>query len=288
MDSGIASANGIEIAYERSGDPANETVLLIAGLGSQLVYWPEPFCQLFIDRAFQVLRMDNRDAGLSSKTPGKPPDVAAILRGEAIRPVYRLKDMAADAVGLLDALDIHSAHVVGVSMGGMIAQTVAIEYPQRVRSLTSIMSCAKPAVGEMDDDVTAQSLAMDLTDPETYVDLQVEGYRAISGPHFDENTIRDMVRRSFERCYHPAGWSYQTLAVLAGGDRTEPLGELSVPALIIHGKVDPLILPSMGEATAEAIPGAKMLLIEDMGHDLPRSRWTEIVDAIAKLALVRG
>ena len=282
------SANGIEIAYERSGDPAKETMLLIAGLGSQLVYWPEQFCQLFVDRGFQVLRMDNRDVGLSSKTPGKPPDVAAILRGEALTPAYRLEDMAADAVGLLDALDIKTAHVVGVSMGGMIAQTAAIEYPQRVSSLTSIMSCAKPAVGEMDDDIVAQSLAMDLTNPETYVDLQVEGYRAISGPHFDENTTRNMVRRSFERGYHPAGWSYQTLAVAAGGDRTESIGELSVPALIIHGKVDPLILPSMGEATAAAIPGAKMLLIEDMGHDLPRTRWAEIVDAIVKLALVRS
>ncbi len=283
MKSGIASANGIEIAYERSGDPAQETVLLIAGLGSQLVYWPEQFCQLFVDRGFQILRMDNRDVGLSSKTPGKPPDVAAILRGKGITPPYRLVDMAADAVGLLDALCINAAHMVGVSMGGMIAQAAAIEYPQRVSSLTSIMSCAKPAVGDMDDDIVAQSLAMDLTDPETYVDLQVEGYRAISGPHFDEKTIRNMVRRSFERCYHPAGWSYQTLAVLAGGDRTAALGELSVPALIIHGKIDPLILPSMGETTAAAIPGAKMLLIEEMGHDLPRPHWAEIVDAIVNL-----
>ena len=189
---------------------------------------------------------------------------------------------------ILDALHIEAAHVVGTSLGGMIAQTMAIEHPQRVRSLTSIMSASGPgaAIGEdsTNDEVSEKSLTMDLSDPSTYVDLQVEGYRAISGPHFDADYMRDIVQRSFDRCYHPAGWSYQMMAVLASGDRTEQLGSLTMPVLVIHGGVDPLILPEAGEATAAAIPGAKFIVIDDMGHNFPRLRWAEIADAIAEVA----
>ncbi len=288
MEQRFADNNGIKIAYETLGDPKNETIIFISGLGSQLVYWTDELCQRFIDRDFHIVRFDNRDVGLSSKTPGTPPDMDTLMASENIEAAYTLSDMAADTVSVLDALGVEAAHVVGTSLGGMIAQTVAIEHPHRVRTLTSIMSASSRSAavsdsGESDDAVEA-SLTMDMSDPETYVDLQVEGYRVTSGPHFDPVYQRDILQRSFDRCYHPDGWSYQMMAVIASGDRTEKLGSLTMPVLVIHGGVDPLILPAAGKATAAAIPGAKFLLIEDMGHNLPRPRWDEIADAITTLA----
>lgn len=290
MNSGFANNNGIEIAYETLGDPANETVILISGLGSQLVYWTDELCQHFIDRDFHVVRFDNREVGLSAKTAGNPPDVEAVMRGEGPPAPYTLSDMADDTVSVLDALNIDAAHVVGVSLGGMIAQTIAIDHPERVHSMTSIMSAPSRSSAiedepeEEQDEAVAKSLTVDLSDPETYVDLQVEGYRVTSGPHFDPVYQRDIIQRSFDRCYHPAGWSYQMLAAVASGDRTAKLADLTMPTLVIHGALDPLIPPRAGKATADAIPGAKYLLIDDMGHNLPRPRWGEIADAIADVA----
>lgn len=285
---GFATHNGIRVAYETLGDPSNESVILISGLGSQLVYWTNPLCQAFLQRDFHVIRFDNRDVGLTSKTPGEPPTVESVMRGEGPKAPYTLSDMALDTVSVLDALEIEAAHVVGVSLGGMIAQTVAIEHPARVRSLTSIMSApnGSSAISDepADDEAVGKSLTVDLNDPDTYVDLQVEGYRVTSGPHFDAVYQRDIIQRSFDRCYHPAGWSYQMLAAIASGDRTAKLATLNMPALVIHGALDPLIPPSAGEATAAAIPNAKLLIIDDMGHNLPRPRWGEIADAIAEVA----
>lgn len=293
MKSGFAKNGTIEIAYEAVGDPQNETVIFISGLGSQLVYWTDELCQEFLDRNFHVVRFDNRDVGLSSKTAGEPPSVEEVMTGHAQPAPYTLTDMAADTISVLDALNINAAHIVGTSLGGMIAQTVAINHPDRTRTLTSIMSAAKPSAAvaeETDDPIAGQSeeavnksLTMDMNDPATYVELQVEGYRATSGPHFDADYQRAIIQRSFERCYHPAGWSYQMMAARASGDRTEALGQLTMPTLVIHGALDPLIPPAAGEATAAAIPGARLLILDDMGHNLPRPRWTEIADAIHAL-----
>lgn len=293
MNSSIAKNGLIEITYETLGDPQNESVIFISGLGSQLVYWTDELCQVFLDRDFHVIRFDNRDVGLSSKTSGEPPSVDEVMAGGGTVAPYTLSDMAADTVCVLDALNIESAHVVGTSLGGMIAQTVAIEYPHRTRTLTSIMSAAQPsaAISEdedekiegQSDEAVEKSLTMDMSDPATYVDLQVEGYRVTSGPHFDADYQRAIIQRSFDRCYHPAGWSYQMMAARASGDRTEALGLLTMPALVIHGALDPLIPQAAGEATAAAIPGARLLVFDDMGHNLPRPRWSEMAKAIRQL-----
>ncbi|MEM7801116.1 MAG: alpha/beta hydrolase [Chloroflexota bacterium] len=289
MTTKYATHNEVKIAYETLGDPSNESIIFISGLGSQLVYWTDQLCQRFIDRGFHIIRFDNRDTGLSHKTPGKPPLVEEILEARRYPAPYTLSDMAADTVSVLNAEGIGQAHVVGVSLGGMIAQTTAIEYPERVATLTSIMSAPSrsTAVAEdrgSDDEAVSASLTVDLSDPETYVDLQVEGYRVTSGPHFDPAYQREIVQRSFDRCYHPDGWSWQMMAAGASGDRTPQLASLRLPTLVIHGMLDPLITPEGGKATAAAIPGARLMLIDDMGHNLPRPRWDEIAGAVRELA----
>ncbi|MEM7115594.1 MAG: alpha/beta hydrolase [Chloroflexota bacterium] len=285
MISGTAVHDNIKTYYEALGDPSNETIIFISGLGSQLVYWTDELCQVFIDRGFHTVRFDNRDTGWSHKTLGEPPSIADLMSGADFEPPYTLSDMATDTISVLDDLGIDTAHVVGTSLGGMIAQTVAIEHPQRVKSLTSIMSAPSRTTAveseETRDDAVAKSVSVDVSDPDSYVDLQVEGYRVTSGPHFDPVYQQKIIQRSFDRCYHPAGWSYQMLAATASGDRTEKLGSLTMPTLIIHGALDPLIPVSGGEKTANAIPHAKLLIIDDMGHNLPRPRWAEIADAIA-------
>lgn len=281
----FADNNGIKIAYETLGDPSHESLILISGLGSQLVYWSDELCQPFIDRRFHIIRFDNRDVGLSHKTPGEPPSVADLMQNPDFQPPYTLSDMAADVMAVLDAAGVEQAHLMGVSLGGMIAQTAAIEHSARVKTLTSIMSAplAGGAVRDADDEAVSASLTMDMSDPDTYVDIQVEGYRVTSGPHFDPVYQRKIVQRSFERCYHPAGWSYQMLAAQASGDRTEKLGRLHMPVLVIHGALDPLIPPAGGEMTAAAIPHAKLIIYDDMGHNLPRPRWGDIAEEVGEL-----
>ncbi len=286
--SGTAHNAGTDIYYEVLGNPAHETLVLISGLGSQLVYWTDELCQVFADRKFQIVRFDNRDVGLSSKTSGPAQPVSEIMRSEVVDAPYSLSAMAADTIGVLDALEIETAHMMGVSLGGMIAQTLAIEFPQRVRSLISIMSAPRPRMAISDEqmlsDVVNKSLTMDLNDPETYVDLQIEGYRATSGPHFDEAYIRLILQRSFDRCYHPSGWSFQMAAARASGDRLSRLSQLKLPSLIIHGTADPLIPVAAGQATAAAIPNARLMIIEDMGHCLLAPHWALVADAVAELA----
>lgn len=288
--SGFANNGDTEIYFETVGDPSGRPLVLICGLGSQLVFWTAPLCQEFIDRGFYIIRLDNRDTGLSSKTCGAVPDMEEAMNGNVEAAAYTLSDMADDVVAVLDALGIEVAHVAGTSLGGTIAQTLALDHASRVLSLTSIMSGTGPdrmSVGRdgADADAVSKSLTMDMTDPATYVDTQVEGWRATAGPLFESDYYRDIIQRAFDRSYHPEGWSWQMLAMRASGDRTERLASLQMPSLVIHGAVDPLVPIAAGRATADAIVGARLLIIDDMGHDWPRQKWPEIAQAIAQLSL---
>ncbi|MFT5114952.1 MAG: pimeloyl-ACP methyl ester carboxylesterase [Parasphingorhabdus sp.] len=288
MQTGYATNGETNITYEVLGETTDPTLIVISGLGSQLVYWTDDLCAEFMHRGFRVIRFDNRDVGLSSKTPGNPPDMKNVMAGKLANPPYTLSDMAADTVAVLDTLNIGSAHVAGVSLGGMIAQTMAIEYPHRISSLTSIMSTSwrKANMKELtgNDDAVSASLTLDLNNPDAWVDLQVEGYREISGPHFDEGYTHDIIERSFQRCYHPAGWPYQMAAAIASGDRRPALKKLNLPTLVIHGGADNLIPPSAGKETADSIPGSRYLYIDDMGHNLLPAHWQPVANAIAQIA----
>ena len=290
MPSALAPANGIEIAYETYGDPADTPLLLVMGLGAQLIAWPIDMVHAFVDRGFFVVRYDNRDVGLSTKCADVGADFLTTFlqaaQGEPVEVSYRLTDMAADGMGLLDYLGIASAHVVGASMGGMIAQTMAIEYPTRVRSLTSIMSTTgEPEVGMPTPEAVAVLLRPVATTRQGAIDASVEGSRMIGSPaFFDEADIRRRAEAAYERCYNPAGVARQILAIAASGSRAEGLGQLNIPAVVIHGDLDPLVAPSGGQRTAELIPGARLIMIEGMGHDLPAAMIAQVVEAVTALA----
>ncbi len=279
-------ANGIEIAYELLGDPAGEPLVLVMGLGMQMIAWPDDLCAALGERGFRVVRFDNRDVGRSTWIEGGPvPDVmAAAFGADTSTAAYTLSDMAADTAGLLDALELDSAHLAGASMGGMIVQALAIEHPERVRSLTSIMSTTGDrAVGQPSPAALPALLTPPPPDPAAYPDWAVSMHAIIGSPGFETDTgeIRAMAARSLERGSNPLGVARQLVGILASGDRTAALGGVSVPAAVIHGSSDPLIDPSGGRATAAAIPGAELVEIEGMGHDLPRGAWPRIVDTIA-------
>ena len=277
------TANGITIEYEDLGD--GEPLLLVMGLSGQLTDWPQGFVDEIVERGFRVIRFDNRDIGLSTEFTSTPPTTAqlakALLSRRPVPAEYRISDMASDAAGLLDALEIDSAHVVGMSMGGMIAQALAIGHPTRVRSMTSIMSSTgNRRVGQPKLSLIRRFARRQVPTRETAVDVGVETFRAISGPTFDEAEARAMVAASVARSFRPAGVARQTAAIIASPDRTAGLRRLDVPALVIHGLVDPLVRLSGGIATAAAIPQSRLLVFNDMAHDLPRSRWQEMADAI--------
>jgi pimeloyl-ACP methyl ester carboxylesterase len=279
------TANGITIEYETIGDPAGEPLLLVMGLGAQLITWPEGFCTALVERGFHVVRFDNRDTGLSSKIEDGPrPDVMAAMTGDASSASYTLSDMAADAVGLLDVLGIERAHVVGASMGGMIAQTIAIEHPERVRSLCSIMSTTgDPAAGAPTPEATTVLLRPPAGSRDEAIANSIDAGRVIGSTGFEvgEDVLRARAEASYDRCFYPIGIARQLVAVAASGDRTAALAGVATPTLVVHGAVDPLVPPAGGELTAKAIPGAELLMIEGMGHDLPEGAWPTIVDAIA-------
>ncbi|MBS1877442.1 MAG: alpha/beta fold hydrolase [Acidobacteria bacterium] len=265
---------GIEIAYQRLGDPAAPPVLLIMGLGAQLIHWPDPFCHALVKRDLQVIRFDNRDAGHSARMAGAPPpNLPAALSGDLSSASYTLSDMAADAVGLLDALDIAAAHVVGASMGGAIAQTAAIEHPGRLRSVTSIMSTTGAAsVGQPSPDVLRELFSGPApTTRDEFVERMCASARLIGSPGYpgDEAEISARAARVYERGYDSVGLARQAVATVASGDRTGRLRQLEIPALVIHGLADRMCDASGGRAVAQAIPGAELVLIEGMGHDLP-------------------
>ncbi len=284
MEELTAPANGIEIVYQAFGDPADPTLLLIMGLGVQMLGWEEEFCELLAGRGFHVVRFDNRDVGRSTQIGGGPrANVLAALAGDLSSVSYTLSEMADDTAGLLDHLGVEQAHLVGASQGGMIAQTLAVERPQRVLSLTSIMSMTgDPSVGQPHPEALPALLTPSPADREGFVDYVVRAWRVIGSPGFeaDEEALRERARLSHRRGIHPDGTARQLIAVLASGDRTEALRRLEVPALVIHGTEDPLIDVSGGKATAEAIPGAELVLIEGMGHDLPRALWPRFADLI--------
>jgi pimeloyl-ACP methyl ester carboxylesterase len=286
-----ASSNGIEIEYDTFGNPDAEPLLLIMGLGAQMVLWEEDFCTLLADRGHFVIRFDNRDIGLSTKLAahGAPNVLQMFLdaqAGNSVTAPYTLDDMADDAAGLLDALGIPRAHVCGASMGGMIAQTLAIRHPSRVKSLVSIMS----TTGASDLPPPRPEAATVLLTPvpadrDGAIERGVMVFRTIGSPGFpfDEDGVRARAALQYDRCHHPEGQMRQLAAILAHGSRREKLRDLSVPTLVVHGADDPLVPVEGGRDTAAAIPGAELLIIDGMGHDNPREAWPRVVDSICAL-----
>ena len=279
-----ADVNGIEIEYETFGAPADPALLLIMGLGGQLTAWDESACRDLADRGLYVIRYDNRDAGLSTQFDDFPRTarlLTALLEGDFVEPPYTLSDIAADAAGLLDHLGIERAHVVGASMGGMIAQHLAFERPERVASLVSIMSTPAPHLGAPTPEARAVLFAPAAFSRDEVIEQGVAGARITHGPvYFDEDRVRERIAAAFDRGHHPEGTARQLVAILADGDRTERLGAITAPALVIHGAADPLVQPEAGERTAAAIPGARLEIIPEMGHDIPVPLWPRIIGLI--------
>lgn len=278
------TANGLTIEYETTGDRADPAMLLVMGLGAQLIFWQDGFCRALADRGYFVIRYDNRDVGLSSRLESAGvPDLGALMQGKGDSP-YHLSDMAADGIGLLDALGLAAAHVVGASMGGMIAQHMALDHPARVLSLCSIMSTP---TGRMDGDPPTPEANAVLMRPapagrDEAIDASVEAAKVIGSPGFpfDEAAVRELSGRSFDRSFYPLGPMRQFAAIVATGDWSARLKALDVATLVIHGDADPLVRPSWGRKTAEAIAGARFLAIPGMGHNLPEGAWPTLVDAI--------
>ena len=284
-----STRSGLTLAYDTMGSPDDPPLLLVSGLGTQLLSWDDGLCALLADAGRYVVRFDNRDAGLSTSFDGHPVDLAAVFRAmadgddaaaRALVP-YTLSDMARDAIQLLDALGVGPAHVVGASMGGMIAQTMAIEHPDRVLTLTSIMSTTgEPAYGRSTREARQVLLSPAPTEREAYIEDSARSLVWHSKRYADPDRVRDLAARSFDRSFRPAGTARQLAAVTAGGSRADGLRSLAVPTLVIHGLDDTLIGPSGGERTAELVPGAELLLVPDMGHDRPEPLWPVLVAAI--------
>ncbi|TXS95184.1 alpha/beta hydrolase [Parahaliea maris] len=289
-----AIANGVELEYERYGNPEHETVLLIQGLGAQLVHWPMALVELLVERGFQVVRFDNRDIGLSQKLSHLPvPNGRRLLFRTMLRlpyrPPYRLDDMAADSVGLLDALEIDAAHIVGASMGGMIAQLVASHYPERALSLTSIMSTTGNPRLPRPTRAAAAALVAPRPDPADHEAVVARGLklaRAIGSPAYpaDPEVLRQASLAVAARSYQSEGPGRQLAASLAAGDRRRHLRRLMLPVTVLHGKDDPLIRVACGVDTARNIPGAELRVIPGMGHDFPEALMPEFADAIEAAA----
>jgi pimeloyl-ACP methyl ester carboxylesterase len=284
-----AKANGIEIEYETFGQPSDPALLLVMGLGAQLLSWDERFCQQLAAQGFYVIRYDNRDVGLSTKfeNAGDHPDITSAMAeaaaGGEIAAPYTIEDMADDGAGLLDALGIGAAHIVGASMGGMIVQAIAIRHPAKVLSLCSIMSTTGDrSVGQPSDEAMGALLSRSPGSAEEAGDLAVQVSKVIGSKGFplDEQRTRQRGEAAFRRSNYPPGFVRQILAIMASPDRTPALAEVTAPTLVIHGDVDPLVTPGGGEATAKAVPGAELLMVPGMGHDLPEGAWPMIIEAI--------
>ncbi len=284
----IAPANGIELYYETHGIPTDPALLLVNGYTSQILGWGEGFREALAERGRYVISFDNRDVGLSTHFDGVDVDIAAITKAVATgvappKVPYLLSDFAADAVGLLDHLGIAKAHIAGASMGGMIVQTIAINHPDRVLTMTSVMS----TTGEPDyfksspEAAKALSNAATPTERQAYIDDATRRSAVFASPkYFDAKETSAKHAASFDRAFDPQGWNRQMAAIRASGHREEGLRKLKIPTLVIHGRADGLIDPIGGLRTAEIVPGANLLFMHDMGHDLPRPLWPSIIDAI--------
>ena len=290
----FASANGLKLCYDTFGDQTAPPLLLIMGLAAQMIAWDDEFCTMLAEHGYYVVRFDNRDIGLSSRIESAGvPDVGAAfmaaMQGKPIpSPPYLLTDMANDAVGLLDALGIETAHVVGASMGGAIAQTLAIHHPQRLRTVTSIMATTgEPSLPPPTADALAVLFKPTPAEQAAYFESYAQTWKVLRAGSFPLDEARDLARaqQNFARGLNPAGVARQLVAILASGSRKPALGAVRVPFLVIHGDIDPLVPLACGLDTAESVPGAKLLVIPGMGHALPISKWPQIVDAIAAHAV---
>jgi pimeloyl-ACP methyl ester carboxylesterase len=292
MNEQFANVGDLSLCYETFGDEGDPALLLIMGLATQMIGWNEEFCRQLAGRGFRVIRFDNRDVGRSSRIDSVPPPRPLELLTRRIRRVpYTLEDMADDAAGLLSELDIERAHVVGASMGGMIAQALAARRPERVRSLVSIMSTTGNRFrGQPAFRVYPAFLARPPRTRDESVERIARLFAIVGSPGFerDELELREMARMSWDRGHSPAGPGRQLAAIIASGDRTPDLRRVTAPTLVIHGTRDRLVRPSGGRATARAIPGARLLMVPGMGHDLPRGVWPRIVDAIVENAARAG
>ena len=287
----VVSANGIELCYDEVGDKDASAIVLIMGLGTQMIAWSEPFCRALAGEGFRVVRFDNRDVGLSTKIEGAPPvalgtALASVMAGKPVEAPYRLEDMAADTIGLMDALGLRRAHLVGASMGGMIAQILAAEHADRVISLTSIMSSSgAPDLPPARPEAIAALLAPrpETVDREQAIALGMKVYRVIGSPGFptSDEDLHARIGAAVDRSYYPAGVSRQFVAVLANGSRVERLKRITVPTLVIHGEDDPLVPVEAGKDTARHIAGAALKLVPGMGHDLAAGLTPILVPAIA-------
>jgi pimeloyl-ACP methyl ester carboxylesterase len=282
----FAQVNGIKICFETFGVEGDPPLLLVMGLGTQMTGWDDAFCGALADRGLFVIRYDNRDVGLSSKSAPPPPAVVPpTSKGMGFTlssdPPYTLSTMAADGMALLDHLGLPAAHVVGASMGGMIVQHMAYEYPDRVMSLTSIMSTTgAPDVGQATGEALVALITPAPPERSAYIEHSVQSWKVLSGPLYDEERTRKRAAAGYDRSFHPLGSAFQFAAIVADGDRTRQLGRVRCPTLVIHGAADPLINVTGGRATAAAIPSARLLVLDEMGHDLPEPLWPQLIDAI--------
>ncbi len=278
------AANGIELFYESSGDPSHPPLLLVSGLGIQLVEWGEEVIDRFVAEGFRVIAYDHRDIGLSTHmVAAGVPDLMALLSGDEVELAYGIPDMALDAARLLGALDVRACHVVGVSMGGMVAQQLAVDHPGRVLSLCSIMSTTgAPDVGAPSEEGIGALLRPAPRTRQEAMDQAVETWKIIGSPHFpiDEDRERALAGTAWDRSSDQSGFARQLAAILTAPDRTTALGALRVPTLVIHGGLDPLVDVSGGRATAAAVPGSRLVVIDEMGHHVPPALWDRLVAEI--------
>jgi pimeloyl-ACP methyl ester carboxylesterase len=286
--SGMAAANGIQIAYETFGDRGRRPLLMVMGLGAPMLTWRPELCELLAGRGFFVIRYDNRDVGRSTHLHDAPQaDVrGALTRGDVSSAAYTLDDMAEDGFGLLDALGLTAAHVLGASLGGMIAQTMAVRHPDRVLSLTSIMSTPSPTLTKTTPQAGAALMRPPATSREAAIAQSVEIARIIGSPGYppDDAWRAKLAGQIWDQGIDPPGVMRQWMATLASGDRTEAVRGIAVPTLVIHGELDPLINVAAGRRTAELINDAELMVVPGMGHDLPRPVWPALADAVGALA----
>jgi pimeloyl-ACP methyl ester carboxylesterase len=279
---------GVTLCYETFGDPSDPPALLVMGLGTQMVAWQEDFCRELASRGLYVVRFDNRDIGRSTHMTGRPPTIPQLLMRSRRAASYTLADMADDAATLLSELELAPANVIGASMGGMIAQTLAARHPEKVRSLVSIMSSTgSMRSGQPALRVYSLFLRRASRGREAYIAHTERVFATIGSAAMprEPEELRELAAISYDRDHDPAGPGRQLAAILAAGDRTAELRRITAPTLVIHGTADPLVAPSGGRATARAIPGAKLLPITGMGHDLPRTAWPKLIGAIAEHVL---